>query len=39
MGRTSIEIDMSDPKTMFPESDLSKGIVGWECQTDPKNPR
>lgn len=27
------------PKTTFPETDLDRGIVGWDGQDDPKNPQ
>jgi hypothetical protein len=27
------------PTALFPVSDLSKGIVGWESQDDPENPQ
>lgn len=26
-------------KTVFPETDLDRGIVGWDGQADPQNPR
>lgn len=24
---------------LYPESDMEKGLVGWESQDDPENPR
>ncbi|KAL1631709.1 hypothetical protein SLS56_004383 [Neofusicoccum ribis] len=43
MGHSNVEADtesdISGPKTPFPVSDLEKGIVGWDDQTDLSNPR
>ncbi|GME34194.1 major facilitator superfamily transporter [Neofusicoccum parvum] len=43
MGHSNVEADaesdISGPKTLFPVSDLEKGIVGWDDQTDLSNPR
>lgn len=38
---TNQTTDTATPTTaeLFPETDLSRGIVGWEGQDDPKNPQ
>lgn len=37
---TNQTADRSTPtKQIFPETDLSRGIVGWDGQDDPKNPQ
>lgn len=37
---TKETIDTSAPtKELFPETDLSRGIVGWDGQDDPNNPQ
>lgn len=33
------EMSLSQAREEYPETDLSIGIVGWESQQDPSNPR
>ncbi|KAF4546516.1 MFS transporter [Lasiodiplodia theobromae] len=44
MGKENVQEDSrsdvsSTPQLLFPETDLSQGIVGWDGQKDPQNPR
>jgi len=37
---TEKEAEAATPDTpRFPETDLSRGIIGWDSQDDPKNPQ
>lgn len=42
MGHSALEADnesvASRPQIPFPKTDLSREIVGWEGQNDPRNP-
>lgn len=35
----SIKAEEPPRKPLFPETDLNRGIVGWESQDDPANPQ